>query len=177
MKLVVAALFVLINITSLAQNKFLIGSKAYNSTPSFTLTSNAKAFGHDLEVTILRNSKTGMIALSTDVFTDGVRIAGKALIYLDDNTVISCIDRGNFDFVDNTATTIYYLTEDEIVKMKNSNISVIRFNIKCYNCMISSEEGTFSAKLNSHLKDGYFFYERHLLTQRTSSMTAFSASD
>ena len=85
----------------------------------------------------------------------GILIRGKLIIYLDDGTVISCIDRGKYDYVDNVTTTVYYLTADELSKMKNSNINTVRYALKCGNCSMSSEEGNFSA---SNKASGYGLY-------------------
>lgn len=151
MRYLFSFILILSSIVSFSQQKFFIGTKAYDCTPTFTLVAKDSFTGHDLEVCIIKNSNTGMIALSTKLMSEGVRIKGNILIYLEDNTVITCIDRGKFDVVDNIATTIYYLTEGEINKMKESNIYSIRFNLKCYNCMISSEEGTFSVSNTSSI--------------------------
>lgn len=137
---------------AIGQNTFFIGQKTYPCTEKFTLKSNKEFGGHDLDVLIAKNGESGMIVLSTELMGGGVRIKGNVLIYLEDGTVLTCIDRGKFDYVDDIATTIYYLTKDEILKMKNSNINSIRFSLKCFECSISTEEGNFSA---SNKETGY----------------------
>jgi hypothetical protein len=136
---------VLIQTFSFGQNLFFIGEKSYPCTETIMLESNASFLGKDLDVLIAKDNEKGLIVVSTYIVGGGVRIKGKIIIYLDDGTVITCIDRNEFDFVDNVATTIYYLTNDELNKMKNSNINTIRFTLKCQNCVRSSEEGSFSA--------------------------------
>lgn len=139
------------------QNTFFIGQKTYACTETFTLKTNKDFGGHDLDVLIAKNGDAGMIVLSTELMGTGVRIKGNALIYLEDGTVLTCIDRGKFDYVDDIATTIYYLTKEEVRKMRNSNISSIRFSLKCFQCTVSSEEGDFSA---SNKESGYSFNKK-----------------
>lgn len=75
-----------------------------------------------------------------------VRITGKLIIYLDDRNVITCIDRGIKDNVDDIASSAYHLTTEELIKMKNSNINTIRYMIKCAECFINLiYEGSYSA--------------------------------
>ena len=136
------------------QNTFFIGQKTYPSTGKFTLKSNKEYDGHDLDVLIAKNGVSGMIVLSTKIMAGDIRIKGNVLIYLDDGTVLTCIDKGKFDYVDDITTTIYYLTKEEITKMKNSNINSIRFSLKCFNCIMSTEEGNFSAS-NKESGDSY----------------------
>lgn len=128
------------------QNSYFIGKKAYSCTPEITLQSNSElSNGYDLNVVIIKNGQSGMIAVSTDNTGEGVRIKGNILIYLDNNTIIPCVDRGKFDQVNNTTTTLYYLTKEEIKKMMESNINTIRFSLKCYSCIMATNEGNYSA--------------------------------
>ncbi|MDR9488555.1 hypothetical protein, partial [Salibacter sp.] len=61
-------------------------------------------------------------------------------------TVITCVDKGINDNVDDIATTAYYLTDEELAKMKESNINTIRYEIKCAECISNPiYEGNFSA--------------------------------
>lgn len=141
------------------QNSFFIGQKSYPCTDNIHLKSNSnnERNGHDLDVVIAKNGEAGMIVLSTEVLggsiTSGVRIKGNALIYLADGSAITCYDKGIYDFVDNIATTVYYLTKEETSKLKKNNIVSIRFSIKCVECISSSEEGNFSA--SNKYKPGY----------------------
>lgn len=135
-------------LSNTAQNTFFVGSKKYDCTYTFTLQSNTELDKHNLDVVIAKNGEAGMIVLSTEVMMGeevGLKIRGNATIYLEDGTVIICADRGKYDFVDNTATTIYYLTKEEINKMKLSNIETIRFSLKCSPGAYSSESGSFTA--------------------------------
>ena len=151
--LLVLAMSLFVAATSSGQNLFFIGEKSYPCTETFELQSNSDFGSNDLDVLIAKDGTKGLFVVSTRTMT-GVLIRGKLIIYLDDGTVISCIDRGKYDYVDNVATTVYYLTADELTKMKNSNINTVRYALKCGDCL-STQEGNFSA---SNKASGYGLY-------------------
>lgn len=117
----------------ISQNTFFIGEKTYACTETYRLE---KAFTSksNLGVVFIKDGEKGMIAVTTDAHLGSRRIKGKLMIYLDNNTIITCLDRNKFDIVNDEATTIYYLTKDEINKLQNSNISSIRYTVGCVNC-------------------------------------------
>lgn len=159
-KLVLTILFMTITNLANAQNTFFIGKKTYPSTEAFKLKSKKDYGGYDLNVLIAKSGETGLIVLSAELMGDVVvRITGNVQIYLDDGTVLSCIDRGKFDYVDSIVTTVYSLTKEEINKMKNSNINSIRFSLKCFKCSSSTEEGNYSAN-NISISSGLWKKER-----------------
>jgi hypothetical protein len=85
-----------------------------------------------------------------------VKISGKLIIYLDDGTVISCIDRGINDNVDDIAISAYTLTTAELNKMKQSNINTIRYQIECPICgLINLWEGIYSASNKENSKTDF----------------------
>lgn len=147
-------IFIFITCNSYSQNLFFVGEKSYPSTSTFILKSNSDDFDwRMLGVSIAKHGDNGLLVLSTS--SHSVLIKGKILVYLDDGTVISCIDRGKYDHVDNKAITIYHLTSEEISKLRKSNINTVRYSLKCGNCSFSTEEGNFSA---SNKYDGFAPY-------------------
>ena len=130
-----------------AQNLFFIGDKSYPSTGSFELKLNDSF--DNLKCIIAKNGVTGFFVISKSTMTGSV-VKGNVIIYLDDGSVITLLDRGKRDYVDGTSTNVYSLTAAEIIKLKNSIINTVRFTIKCpgTNCM-SSEDGAFTAKNES----------------------------
>jgi hypothetical protein len=142
------------------QNTFFIGQKTYHSTENSILKSSKDFAGYDLTILIAKNGEAGFFVVSTEVMTP-VRIKGNLSIYLDNGELITCIDKGKYDMVDDIATTVYYLTSAEINKLKESNIQKVRFSLKTTQGKYSSstEEGSYSAtnfikekKFNSSLK-------------------------
>jgi hypothetical protein len=142
-----------------SQNLFFIGDKSYPATETFSLMDNNNFDENNmlglsnLDVLIAKTTDgAGYLVLSKKTMT-GVIIRGKVLIYLDDGTVITCVDKGKYDFVDETSTTIYSLNKQELEKMKNSNLNTIRYSLKCGSgCLVSTEEGSFTASNKSREK-------------------------
>ncbi|NRB58310.1 MAG: hypothetical protein HRU50_00040 [Winogradskyella sp.] len=137
---------VLVGIQSICygQNLFLIGEKSYPCTETFVLDSNMGFLNEGLSVLIAKDGNKGMIVVSKKVTSTNDRIKGKLIIYLDDGTVISCIDGNKNDMVDNITSSVYFLTNEELNKMKSSNIYSIRYSIKCVDCVFSTSDGDYS---------------------------------
>jgi len=143
--LILLSVALLFTLTASGQNFFFIGENSYPCTEAFTLKANSNDSDvDDLKVLFGKDRTTGVFIVSTETVST-VRISGKLIIYLDDGTVISCIDREIKDNVDDIASTAYQLTNAEIAKMKNSNINTVRYEIKCAECMASPREGNYSA--------------------------------
>ena len=82
-----------------------------------------------LSVSIAKNGKEGFLSLSTQSLSRAL-IRGKVTLYLDDAITIACVGRGIYDYVNDTATSIYYLTEKEIEKLMSTNITTIRYSLR-----------------------------------------------
>ncbi|MEE4257655.1 MAG: hypothetical protein V2I47_11505 [Bacteroidales bacterium] len=135
----------LVSLTAIGQDFFFIGENSYPCTETFTLQSNSdRSFVNDLNVILGKDGSQALFLVSTKTVST-VRISEKLIIYLDDGTVISCIDKGINDNVDDIASSAYYLTNDELAKMKNSNIHKVRYEIRCADCYESPLEGVYSA--------------------------------
>ena len=120
-----------ITLTANGQNLFFIGENSYPSTESFALQSNLDD-GEDLNVLFAKDGATAVIAVTTKSSLQGTIISGKLIIYLDDGTVITCMDRGESYYVDDTAKAVYSLTNEQVNKMKNSNINTVRYTLNIY---------------------------------------------
>ena len=59
---------------------------------------------------------------------------GMLKIHLDDETIISCSDTKWYSFINDKGSTGYFLTDNELKKMKNSNIKFIVYNMSCRFC-------------------------------------------
>lgn len=160
--LFIAVLFVFTFSNTYSQDLFFIGEKSYPSTGTFMLKSNMN-HGENLFVTIAKKGNGGIINLKTNIWGGNddwcpLYIRGKAIIYLDNGNVISCIDRGIHDSVDNTTSTVYYLTLTEIEMLKKSNINIIRYSIgPGVSTCTTSQSGNFSA---SNKSDGNSNFKR-----------------
>jgi hypothetical protein len=58
------------------------------------------------------------------------KFKGNILIYLDDNSVITCVDRGVKDRVNGNISAVYRLSNNEIEMIKKSNINGIRYSLQ-----------------------------------------------
>ena len=145
-QLILLVLSIMVSITTQGQNFVFIGESSYPSTEQYSLESNSdKENINDLKLVFAKEGENALIVVSSKL-TDVVKIAEKLIIYLDDGTVISCVDRGLNDNVDDIEITAYYLTTSELSKLKSSNINTIRYEIVCPVCgPINSWEGTYSA--------------------------------
>jgi len=98
-----------LTLNTYAQNFFFIGEDSFPVTETCTLQSNSdtsSSYVNNLNVLFGKSGDVGVIIVSTKTVSS-VRISGKLLIYLDDGTVISCLDKGVKDNVDDIASTAY----------------------------------------------------------------------
>jgi len=159
-------LLIAYSLPTIAQNFVFMGENSYPSTEVFTLKSNSdKENVSDLQLAFAKEGDKALIVVSSKL-TDAVKIAGKLIIYLEDGTVISCVDRGINDNVDDIAKTAYYLTKSELTKLTRSNINTIRFEIVCPPCgSFNAWEGTYSATNKGSSKSNFttivteFYYQ------------------
>ena len=134
-----------------SQNLFFMGDKSYPSTGKFSF--NSDSYFTKVEFLIAKGSGKGYIAISRNI-SSSLRIEGKLIIYLDNGTVITCIDRKKYDHVNGIATTVYHLTNEELNKMQRSNVNSIRYSVKCTTCISSTVEGNY-AEANKSSGNGY----------------------
>ena len=81
-----------------------------------------------MDLSIAKDGTTGFFAVRS-TSESGLIFSGKLIIYLDDGAVITCIDSGKSDHVDETAISAYYLTNEDLSKIKNSNINTVRYTL------------------------------------------------
>jgi superfamily II helicase len=151
--LILLILSIAYSINTNGQNFVFIGENSYPSTEKYTLKSNSDDEKiNDLKIVFAKDGEKALIVVSSKL-SDVVKISDKLIIYLDDGTVISCIDRGINDNVDSNAISAYSLTKAELTKIKSSNINTIRYQIVCPVCgPINLWEGAYSASNVGSLK-------------------------
>lgn len=144
--LIIVIIAITYTIETNGQNLVFIGENSFPSTEIFTLKSNSDSnFINDLNLVFAKDGTKKLLVASSKLVST-VRISGKLIIYLNDGTVITCIDKGIKDNVDDIASSAYYLTNEELAKMKKSNINTIRYEIKCAECLSNPiYEGNYSA--------------------------------
>ena len=135
-----AMLFITIRVKG--QDLFFFGEKSYPCTETFTLHSNSNS--NDLNVIFAKDGSTALIGVSIKTIAE-VLFNEKLIIYLDDGTVITCMDSGGHDYVDRITSAVYYLTNEQLSKMKKSNINTVRYTLKSAFDYPAPGEGNFSA--------------------------------
>lgn len=113
----------------ISQNLFFIGDKSYKIIEFQELTTKGESSFTELKVSIGKDGENGLIILSKNDFSRDLKISGELLIYLDDGSIIRCVDRGVRDRVNSTITTVYFLTASEVNRLKGENINTIRYSI------------------------------------------------
>jgi hypothetical protein len=116
-----------IMLTAKGQNLFFIGEKSFPCTAAITLESNSEN-GKDLTVLFAKEGETGILVVRVESFLI-VEFGQKIIIYLEDGSVITSSERGASEFVDDHVKAIYYLKNDQLNKMKNSDIHTIRYTL------------------------------------------------
>jgi TonB family protein len=123
--LLYATLF--LTLTLKGQSLFFFGENSYPCTEVIPLQGNSDS--NDLNVLFAKDGITALMGVSMEITTLPSSI-GNIIIYLDDGTVIKCEDGGNNDYVDNITSTLYDLTNEQLSKLKTSNINTIRYTLK-----------------------------------------------
>ena len=116
------------SVYSFSQSSIYIGTKQYDATRSWPFTIGSywsQGAGH---VQVAEKANGGMIMISMSSWEGNLK--GDLLIYLENGTVIKCLDRGIYDNVDNETIGVYYLTQDEMNSLERSDIAKIRFTLK-----------------------------------------------
>jgi hypothetical protein len=115
------------NLTATGQNLFLIGEKSYPCTNAITLKTNSDD-GDDLNVFVAKNGKSGLFGVSTKIRIPE-DFTGKLIIYLDDGNVVTCNASVATERVDDDAKALYNLTDDQLNKLKASNIHTAKYTL------------------------------------------------
>ena len=143
-----------ITIMAKGQNFFYIGENTYPCTETFTLQTNSDEYYiNDLNVLFAKDEKTPLFVVSTE--TIDVLIRGKLIIYLDNGTVVTLTEKGNYDYVDKIASTVFYLTNEELNKMKKSNINTVRYSLELEDNGVSPFGGYFTASNKGRTKTDF----------------------
>ena len=136
------------------QNLFIIGDKSYPCTNAIRLISNSDN-DNDLEVFICKNGKSGLVGISkkSPIRED---FTGKLNIYLVDGSVLICTEKVAAENIDDDVKALYILTEDQLGKLKVSNIHTVKYSVTW------RSELTYSASnkgIETHVIINAFFKE------------------
>ena len=125
---IVLSVTLFIALTAKGQKLFFIGENSYTCTEAFTLKSNSDD-GNDLNVLFAKDGAEALFAVSTKSIELTI-FSGKLIIYLDDGSVITCNDNGKSERVDDASKAAYSLANEQLNKMRNSNINTVRYTLQ-----------------------------------------------
>ncbi len=172
--LIISILAFWANLTVEGQNLFLIGERSYPCTNVIKLESNAD-YGADLDVFFAKEGKSGLIGVSLKCRSDE-KFTGKLIIYLEDGSVLTCNESVVSERVDDLAKAVYSLTDDQLSKLKISNIHTLKYTMYV---LIKAENFSASntgVKTNAILSD-FFNAEQGSNSNDTSVDSLKSSTD
>lgn len=135
-----------------AQTPILTNSQRFSDSPAWNFICENYAFTGAINVQIARTEKGGVMKLFLSTTNTTFTISGKVYVFLKDNTIITCSDKGQHHIEGNLIASDYYFSMSEMNKLKRTDIESIHFNIKGNRQGFDSQTGNFTA-LN---KKNYF---------------------
>ena len=120
------------------ENHVYIAGTKFPCTQSLALispTDTNNTYGQILSVAFAKDNNRGLIILRKQAKgADKLRpsINGTIYIHLDSGGEIALPDNGLHDFKDEVILAAYYITEEDMVKLKNSNIRWIKYTETSY---------------------------------------------
>jgi hypothetical protein len=121
------------------------GSKAYPATNSWDFICENYALTGSAKVQIAKTDKGGTLKIAVETTDSSFVISGMVYVYLTDNTVITCSDKGVRENVGKDIVAYYTFSQVEMNKLKMTEIQSIHFNIKGNQNKFSSQTGNFTA--------------------------------
>lgn len=138
MKPIITLLIVLGSLVAFAQNSVTIAGTQFPCTESLALispTDTNTAYGLILSVAFAKDNNRGLIIFRKQAMGHTElrpSINGRVTIHLDSGGQIELIDNGLHDYANETIFAAYYITEGDMVKLKNSNIKQIEYTETSY---------------------------------------------
>lgn len=127
---IILAAVLFASLTAQAQSLFIIGEKSYPCTNAIVLMSNSQN-DEDLKVFIAKNGNAGLFGVST-ISRIGKLFADKIIIYLEDGSVLTCSENTAPEWVDDRTLALYTLTDDQLNKLKSSNIHTVKYTLSFF---------------------------------------------
>ncbi len=128
-----------------AQEMTTIDGKEIPATANWEFLCEDYALSGILGVQIAKTPTGGIMSLTAKVTNSQFYIGGTVYLFLEDNSVITCTDKGIRASKDQNATSFYSFTIAEMSQLKSKAIQNIRFSIKGIASSFSSKTGHFMA--------------------------------
>ncbi|UMY65132.1 MULTISPECIES: hypothetical protein [unclassified Flavobacterium] len=129
-----------------AQEVVTFKDKSLPATPEWSFICETYVLGGQCDVRVARTETGGLLRLSLPVATAEHYIGGTVYIYLTDNTVITCTDKGLREAGDKRAVSWYVFTAKEMERLKKADIQFLRFVIRGSQRPFTGQTGFFTAE-------------------------------
>jgi hypothetical protein len=151
MKLKLTLIVLMIATSIYSQNVINFNEKSYPSTDVFYFVQNASTHNYSsfvkykesVYLSVGRNNKGGILLLQKNnllkptndndfnkEFKIEAHLTGDLYLYLGDGSIIHCVDRKIYGYVDDTSSVLYYLTSNEIAKLMKSTIVKVIYSLE-----------------------------------------------
>jgi len=145
-QIILCCLFIISSLSISAQQSITMkDGKQYKATPVWNFICDAYALTGTAQVQIAKTEKGGLLKLGVQVTNNALYIGGTVYIYLEDNSFITCTDKGIREQQDNMTFAYYTFSPAEIGKLRKSPIKDLRFFVKGKQSTFSSQTGNFTA--------------------------------
>ena len=115
----------------------------YPATTSWDFICENYMLGGLLNVQVGKTEKGGLLQLSVPVSDNSFYIGGTVYLFLEDNSIITCTDKGFRQNKPGLATSWYSFSIAEMNRLKTSAIINVRFAIKGKENRFTSQAGHF----------------------------------
>ncbi len=119
-------------------------SKPYPATASWDFICENYALTGIAKVQIAKTDKGGTLKLAVQTTDSSFIISGTVYVYLSDNTIIVCSDKGIRENIDHQIIGYYTFSPIEMNRLKKTDIRSLRFNINGNQKKFSSQTGNFT---------------------------------
>ncbi len=154
--IIAIAIFAFITPKAYSQNYITIGSTNYLSTPvwEFSTPNRSESF---VSIGKTPNGSGLIMVKQTNTCSDQY-IKGNIIIYLEDLSVIKCIDKGIQNNINSASVSVYYLSKQEIQLLMKSNIKSISFSLFLFGSRSNwNAENEFSDPRNATSTNNYHY--------------------
>jgi len=135
-----------ISIAAFGQQTMVVkNSRSYPATENWNFICENYALSGAANVQIAKTEKGGILRIAVQTTNPAFAISGMAYVFLTDNTIITCVDKGIREVIGNQIVSYYWFSEVEMNKLKATEIQSIHFNIKGNANGFSSQLGNFTA--------------------------------
>ncbi|KIA86207.1 hypothetical protein [Flavobacterium sp. AED] len=142
---VLLILLIMVTFSATSQELLSFKGRSYHATNSLDFICENYALTGIAAIQIAKTENGGILKLAVATTNPTFNISGVVYVYLTDNTIIICSDKGIRENIENKIVSYYTFSPLEMNKMKITDIQSIRFNIKGNASKFSSQIGNFTA--------------------------------